>query len=87
MHVWKSESFKNKHYTFELVNDSLYEWNVRLLLPSIDADSPLYADLETLQKSTGKEGILLHFLFKDNYPFEPPFVRVVEPVISREFAF
>lgn len=84
MNVWRSESFKNKHYTVELVNDSLYEWQVRLLLPSIDNESPLYQDLLKLKASTGKEGILLHIVFKGTYPFDPPFVRVAEPVISRK---
>lgn len=81
VNVWQSESFKNKHYTVELVNDSLYEWHVRLLLPLIDNESPLYEDLVKLKDSKEKEGILLHFVFNASFPFEPPFVRVVEPVI------
>lgn len=47
-------------------------------------ESPLYQDLLKLKASTGKEGILLHIIFKGSYPFEPPFVRVAEPVISRK---
>jgi ubiquitin-conjugating enzyme E2 Q len=81
MNIWRSESFKNKHYTVELLEDSLYDWHVRLLLPSIDADSPLHADLKEYFAKTGKEGVLLHIQFKDSYPIEPPMVRVVDPVI------
>lgn len=82
MNVWRSDSFKNKHYTVELIDDSLFDWHVRLLLPSIDNESPLYQDLLKLKTTTGTEGILLHIHFEENYPFDPPFVRVVEPVIS-----
>lgn len=83
--IWRCEPYKNQHFTVDLVNDSLYEWNVRLLLPAIDADSPLHDDLKKLKQSTGREGILLHFIFKERYPLEAPFVRVAEPVISSEF--
>lgn len=82
MNIWRSEAYKQKQYTVELISDSLYEWHVRLLLSSIDFDSPLHKDLEKLKAESGKEGVLLHIRFKDNYPLEPPFVRVVEPVIS-----
>nr|CAI5859809.1 unnamed protein product [Callosobruchus analis] len=67
-------------YQIELVNDSLYEWNVRLM--SVDPDSPLSHDLAVLKEKEGKDAILLNMLFKDTYPFEPPFVRVVHPIIS-----
>jgi len=67
-------------YSIELVNDSIYEWNVRLR--SVDPDSPLYNDLMLLKEREGKDSILLNIMFKDTYPFEPPFVRVVYPIIS-----
>lgn len=80
--IWRCESYKDKHFTVDLVNDSLHEWNVRLLLAAIDPDSSLHKDLVQLKQSTGCEGILLHILFKERYPFDPPLVRVVEPVIK-----
>lgn len=81
--IYRSETFKNKMYQIELVNDSLYEWNVRLM--SVDPDSPLSHDLAVLKEKEGKDSILLNMLFKDTYPFEPPFVRVVHPIISGKF--
>ncbi|CAH1374077.1 hypothetical protein MTP99_015451 [Tenebrio molitor] len=78
--IYRSESFKNKMYQIELVNESLYEWNIRLM--AVDPDSPLSHDLQMLKEKEGKDAILLNMLFKDTYPFEPPFVRVVYPVIS-----
>lgn len=63
-----------------MVEESLYEWNVRLL--QIDVESNLYKDLEKLKTMGQKGEIVLNITFGYNYPFEPPFVRVVEPIIS-----
>jgi len=49
-------------YSIELVNDSLYEWNVKL--KGVDKDSLLYADLVALKEREGKDYILLNILFK-----------------------
>ncbi|XP_054718933.1 ubiquitin-conjugating enzyme E2 Q1-like isoform X2 [Uloborus diversus] len=78
--VYRSESFKKGVFTVELVNDSLYEWNVKLL--KVDPDSPLHNDLNLLKDREGKDSILLNILFKEAYPFEPPFIRVVHPMIT-----
>lgn len=78
--IYRSESFKSNIYKIELVNDSIYEWNIRLM--SVDPDSPLHNDLLELKVKEGKDGILLNIIFKETYPFEPPFVRVVHPIIA-----
>ncbi|XP_026550126.1 ubiquitin-conjugating enzyme E2 Q1-like, partial [Notechis scutatus] len=62
------------------MNDSLYDWNVKLL--KVDEDSALHSDLQILKEKEGADFILLNFTFKDNFPFDPPFVRVVSPVLS-----
>ncbi|NWY90054.1 UB2Q2 enzyme, partial [Loxia curvirostra] len=78
--IYRSQSFKTGIYSVELVNDSLYEWHVKLL--KVDPDSPLHSDLQVLKEKEGVEYILLNFSFKDNFPFDPPFVRVVSPVLT-----
>ncbi|XP_017850596.1 ubiquitin-conjugating enzyme E2 Q2 [Drosophila busckii] len=78
--IYRSDAFKNNMYSIELVNDSIYEWNIRL--KSVDPDSPLHSDLLQLKEKEGKDSILLNILFKETHPFEPPFVRVVHPIIS-----
>lgn len=78
--IYRSDSFKRHIYSIELVNDSIYEWNIRLF--SVDPDSPLHNDLLMLKEKEGKDSILLNIIFKETYPFEPPFVRVVHPIIS-----
>ncbi|XP_030043055.1 ubiquitin-conjugating enzyme E2 Q1 isoform X3 [Microcaecilia unicolor] len=78
--IYRSDSFKLGNYAVELVNDSLYDWNVKLL--KVDQDSALHNDLQMLKEKEGADFILLNFSFKDNFPFDPPFVRVVCPVLS-----
>jgi len=66
-------------FQVELVNDSLFEWHVRLHV--IDPDSPLARDMAEM----GVPAILLHLSFPDNFPFAPPFMRVVEPHIEKGY--
>jgi ubiquitin-conjugating enzyme E2 Q len=63
----------------ELINDNLFEWHVRLF--HLDPESPLAQDMEELNVPN----ILLHLIFPDNFPFAPPFMRVVEPRIEKGF--
>lgn len=58
MYIW----FFPGMYSIELVNDSLYEWNIRLMC--VDPDSPLHSDLILLKEKEGKDSILLNMLFK-----------------------
>jgi ubiquitin-conjugating enzyme E2 Q len=76
---WRSDSFKKKVFSVDLVNDSLYEWNVKL--HQIDDESWLFEDF---QKHGESCEILLNIKFAMNYPFAAPFVRVVEPRITSE---
>lgn len=78
--VYKSDSFKSGVFTVELIDDSLYEWSVKLSI--VDSESPLHGDLKQLKDKGGKDHIMLHISYKDNYPFAPPFVRIVYPVLT-----
>uniref|UniRef100_A0A671NXT6 E2 ubiquitin-conjugating enzyme n=2 Tax=Sinocyclocheilus TaxID=75365 RepID=A0A671NXT6_9TELE len=78
--IYRSQSYKTGIYSVELVNDSLYEWHVKLR--TVDPDSPLHSDLQVLKEKEGMDYILLNFSYKDNFPFDPPFVRVASPVLS-----
>ncbi|KAK7484592.1 hypothetical protein BaRGS_00024224 [Batillaria attramentaria] len=78
--IYKSDSFKKDIYSVELVNECLYDWNVRL--KKVDEDSLLYQDLQSFKEKEGRDFILLNFTFKDTFPFDPPFVRVISPVVS-----
>uniref|UniRef100_UPI00398F3EC4 ubiquitin-conjugating enzyme E2Q-like protein 1 isoform X2 n=1 Tax=Pristiophorus japonicus TaxID=55135 RepID=UPI00398F3EC4 len=63
----------------ELVEDNLFEWNVKLL--QVDKDSALWQDM----KETGTECILLNLNFPDNFPFSPPFMRVLSPRLENGY--
>ncbi|XP_035662684.1 ubiquitin-conjugating enzyme E2 Q2-like isoform X2 [Branchiostoma floridae] len=78
--VFRSDSLKRGIYSVELVNDNLYDWNIKL--QGVDPDSALYADLMVLKQKEGRDFILLNMTFKENFPFDPPFVRIIAPIIN-----
>jgi len=73
------DSRSEKIFSAELIDDNLFEWHVRLF--HLDPESPLAQDMEELSVPS----ILLHLIFPDNFPFAPPFMRVVEPRIEKGF--
>lgn len=81
--IYRSDSFKSGLFKVDLQNDSLYDWNVKIY--KVDPDSHLYSDLRQLKDKEGIDHILLNLVFEDNYPFEPPFVRVVYPVMQNGY--
>lgn len=78
--IYRSDAFKKGDYSIELVDDSIYDWNIELRC--IDSGSALYKDLIELKEKEGKDSILLNMTFDDKYPISPPFVRVVYPVVK-----
>ncbi|MGH0115291.1 UNVERIFIED_CONTAM: hypothetical protein FKN15_006719 [Acipenser sinensis] len=60
--IYRSQSYKTGIYSVELVNDSLYEWHVKLR--TVDPDSPLHSDLQVLKEKEGMDYILLNFSYK-----------------------
>lgn len=61
--------------------DSMKHWTIQLF--QFDPDSNLAKDMKVL----GIEHIDLEMSFPDQYPFEPPFVRVVKPRFKRQTGF
>lgn len=76
--IYKSDSFKNGIFTVDVIEDNIYDWNVSLL--RVDPDSPLAKDLQKLPDK--EKHIKLHIHFDHSFPFTPPFIRVVSPVIK-----
>ena len=48
----------------------------------VDSDSLLMEDLKKLKEVEGQDHVLLHIMFDDKFPYTPPFVRVVKPVLA-----
>ncbi|XP_071479862.1 uncharacterized protein [Diadema antillarum] len=70
------ETLTGPPYAVELVNDSLTEWNVKLY--HIHPTSALAKDM----KKHNIDHVLFNIAFPDDFPFSPPFVRVVSPHIE-----
>ena len=77
--ISKSTVETSELFSAELVEDNLYEWNIMLF--SVDPESQLYQDM----KDHNIPHILLNLSFPDNFPFAPPFMRVVKPKIRGGF--
>uniref|UniRef100_A0A4X2M3X1 Ubiquitin-conjugating enzyme E2Q-like protein 1 n=2 Tax=Diprotodontia TaxID=38609 RepID=A0A4X2M3X1_VOMUR len=69
----------DRFISVELVDESLYDWNVKL--HQVDKDSVLWQDM----KETNTEFILLNLTFPDNFPFSPPFMRVLSPRLENGY--
>ena len=48
----------------------------------MDPDSTLMQDIKKLKVSEDMDHILLHIVFDDKFPYSPPFVRIVKPVLN-----
>uniref|UniRef100_A0A8C5SHH3 Ubiquitin-conjugating enzyme E2Q-like protein 1 n=1 Tax=Laticauda laticaudata TaxID=8630 RepID=A0A8C5SHH3_LATLA len=69
----------DRFISVELVDESLFDWNVKL--HQVDKDSVLWQDM----KETNTEYILLNLTFPDNFPFAPPFMRVLSPRLENGY--
>ena len=67
----------------ELKDDNLFEWRVQIF--KVDPDSKLTKDLNRLKEEKGQDNILFSFTFSNEFPFKPPFVRVISPGMSQFF--
>ena len=61
----------------ELKDENLFEWQVKIF--KVDPDSKLTVDLHRLKKESEQDHILFSFTFSNEFPFKPPFVRVISP--------
>lgn len=78
--VYRSDSFKKGTYSVCLNNDNLYDWTIKIM--RVDPDSTLHRDLMQLKGQEGTDHVLLNMTFTEKFPFDPPFVRVVYPVLT-----
>lgn len=69
----------NKYFSVDLVSDCLDEWMVRL--HRVAEDSLLHQDMQEL----GVTCISLSLSFPENFPFHPPFLRVLAPRLEKGF--
>ncbi|GAA5893568.1 uncharacterized protein JCM6883_003563 [Sporobolomyces salmoneus] len=59
----------------ERSHDNLFTWIIELPMESFDQDLPLVKDMKAKQVRS----LLMEIRFGDQYPFSPPFFRVVHP--------
>lgn len=57
--------------------ENLYRWDIKLF--DFDPKSDLGKDMLAYKKKNGEDFVTLEMRFSQDYPFAPPFVRVVRP--------
>uniref|UniRef100_A0A6G1SHE2 Ubiquitin-conjugating enzyme E2 Q1 n=1 Tax=Aceria tosichella TaxID=561515 RepID=A0A6G1SHE2_9ACAR len=74
---YESTSFKDGIFTVELVDENIYEWNIKIFKPYPYSD--YQEDFQKWKERTGKDHMLLRASYNDEYPFVPPFIKIVYP--------
>eukprot|EP00742_Colponemidia_sp_Colp-10_P017001 GILJ01019527.1.p1 GENE.GILJ01019527.1~~GILJ01019527.1.p1 ORF type:complete len:929 (+),score=130.45 GILJ01019527.1:154-2787(+) len=69
----------NPFYRMEIVDENCYHWNVALTVGGF-GDCQLAKDLKAYAKKYQRPAeVSLEIIFPEQFPFSPPFVRVVRP--------
>ena len=63
-------------FTAELMGDNLFDWVIKI--NKLDPDSKLAADLANYASRNPAKEPCVRLSFPHSYPFDPPFVRVIE---------
>ena len=73
-----------KGLTVEFEESNIYVWNIRVDVKKFEVNKDLKEDFKKYCKSYNREAeIVFEMRFDSNYPFSPPFLRVIRP----RFAF
>jgi len=67
-------------FHIDMLGDSLYHWHVHLPLEAFPPDCPLRGGLAAFAaKTKTTPGVYFDVVFPSQYPFSPPFIRVIRP--------
>lgn len=67
----------------ELQNDNIRHWRIYVHKDNFKNVKGLYKDLETMKV----ENIEFEILIPTEYPFEPPFIRIVKPIFMKSSGY
>ncbi len=73
------EETKKFGFSAEPVNDDLFHWHIKLFGFDKKGDGQIAADLEQYGKKFSQNYVLMDMRFPEEYPFKPPFIRVLAP--------
>uniref|UniRef100_A0A6G1SB81 Ubiquitin-conjugating enzyme E2 Q2 n=1 Tax=Aceria tosichella TaxID=561515 RepID=A0A6G1SB81_9ACAR len=77
----ESDSYKNGVFTVELVDENIFEWQVKIF--KFDPESPLHKYLKKMKElGKGDDHFILHISYPYNYPTSPPRVGIRYPVLG-----
>ncbi|KAI3380609.1 hypothetical protein SNEBB_011197 [Seison nebaliae] len=77
--IYSGVSYKEKKFKIKIDENNMLRWEVKLFL--FDVDSLLYRDLKKLKEKNGDDYVKFELTFPTEFPFKPPFVRILSPVV------
>eukprot|EP00042_Codosiga_hollandica_P047213 m.509279 g.509279 ORF g.509279 m.509279 type:complete len:276 (+) comp57399_c0_seq2:1038-1865(+) len=78
--IQKCQAVKDGIFSVSLADENLFEWDLKYY--KFDPESLLANDVANLQLDTGIDNVWFRFSFPENFPFAPPFVRVLAPLVQ-----
>jgi ubiquitin-conjugating enzyme E2 Q len=81
--IQKSDSVKSGVFSVSLADDNLFEWDLKYY--KFDPESALANDLANMAIDYNIDNVWFRFSFPENFPFAPPFVRVIAPLVQGGF--
>ena len=66
-------SYLDHYFTVEPIGNNIAQWKIKIF--NIPTDSELFMDMQR----RNLDYILVHITFPPDYPFAPPFIRVINP--------
>jgi len=63
----------------KFIKDSIYTWEIKIDVLKYELSKELKEDFIRRQKENKDALLVYEIIFNENYPFHPPFIRVVRP--------
>ncbi|CAI2380638.1 unnamed protein product [Moneuplotes crassus] len=80
-HFQTSTDIENFEIKFK--GDNFYQWNVVLDILKFELTADLKKDFEWAKDQSGRDPTLqFEVIFSSSFPFDPPFIRVVQPIFK-----
>lgn len=76
----KSDSYKDGVFSVELIDENIFKWQVKIF--EFDPEGRLNKTLQYLKNQGNEDHVKLRLSYRDDYPFKPPLVEIIYPVIG-----
>eukprot|EP01121_Diplochlamys_sp_Union-15-3_P001690 TRINITY_DN11475_c0_g1_i1.p1 TRINITY_DN11475_c0_g1~~TRINITY_DN11475_c0_g1_i1.p1 ORF type:complete len:190 (-),score=30.38 TRINITY_DN11475_c0_g1_i1:10-579(-) len=76
--IVQNKNYPSEGFEVTMVEENVYKWHIKLF--KFDKDTQIYNDLSLYAaERPGRDHVLLEAIFSSNWPYKPPFLRVLYP--------